>query len=148
MGVPVYDAKYFRFGRNPAGYVLHGKTAKLGAAFLITIGPLLINTILCALITFAAVIPILILDETPPAPAHLLLMWVGLSIGMHAFPSTQDGRSFLDQTRDGEGNFLILGLAWVLVALLWVANLLRVVWFDAIYAVGIAFLLPWLTGLL
>lgn len=145
-GVPVYETRYFRLG-NPSGWVLHGKCDNLGAAFLITIGPLLLNTVLCSLITFAAVIPILILEEDPVQPVSFLLMWVGLSIGMHAIPSTQDGKSFQEQVQDGSGNMLLRLFAWVLVAFLWIANLLRLIWFDAIYAVSVAFILPLLTGL-
>ena len=145
-GVPVYKTCYFQF-RNPAGYVVHGRTENLGAAFLVTIGPLLVNTVLCALITFSAVIPVFILNVEPMPVASFLLLWIGLSIGMHAIPSTQDGQSFKEQVEDAEGNVVLRGFASLLVAFLWLANLLRVVWFDAIYAVGVAFILPLATGL-
>src|SRR5580658_7073055 len=59
-GVPVYAACYIRVG-NPAGYVVHGPVRSLKSAFLISIGPLIVNTLLCSLISFAAVIPLFIL---------------------------------------------------------------------------------------
>src|SRR5215470_6070428 len=49
-GVPVYKVCYFRIG-SPSGYVIHGPTNSLGASFLITVGPLTVNTLLCAIIS-------------------------------------------------------------------------------------------------
>jgi hypothetical protein len=49
-----------------------------------------------------------------------VLPWFGVSIGMHAFP---------------------------FVALVFVANVLRVIWFDAIYGFAIGVLVPaWILG--
>src|SRR5579864_5151355 len=93
-GVPVYEICYFRVG-NPAGYVQHGPARNLKSAFLISIGPLIINTLLCSLITFAAVIPIFILNATDTGGASILLRWVGFSIGMHAFPRSEEHTSEL-----------------------------------------------------
>lgn len=59
--VPVYKVCYFRVG-NPAGYVIHGPVNSLRASFLISVGPLIVNTLLCALITFSAVFPMYILE--------------------------------------------------------------------------------------
>jgi hypothetical protein len=146
-GVPVYQVRYFRPFRNPAGYVIHAHTDKLGASFLITIGPLIVNTLLCALLTFGAVIPIVLLEDHTVSPVFIVLFWVGLSVGMHAIPSTADARSFLDATRRGQGNFVLIGFAWVLVGLLTVINLLRFFWIDAIYAIVVSLALPFATGL-
>lgn len=38
--------------------------------------------------------------------------------------------------------------AKLFAGLLKIANALRVIWFDAIYAFGISMLLPWLVGVL
>jgi hypothetical protein len=85
-GVPVYKVCYFRIG-NPSGYVIHGLTKSLRANFLITVGPLIVNTLLCAVISFplATSLP---LNVTDVPGVFVLLGWLGISIGMHAFPSS------------------------------------------------------------
>lgn len=45
--VPVFRICYYRVG-NPAGYVIHGKTADLRANLLISVGPLFVNIIPCS----------------------------------------------------------------------------------------------------
>jgi len=139
-GVRVFKVCYFRVG-NPSGYVLHEHTTDLKASFLITVGPLIVNTVLCSLLTFTPAIAFSL------KPAHLhpifyVLAWVGLSMGMHAFPSNQDAKNF-EAVVDATGKHGLL--YWVSKAfrgLIFVANLLRMVWFDLIYAVAVAWVLP------
>jgi hypothetical protein len=143
--VPVYEACYFRLG-NPSGYVIHGQTDRLGANFLISIGPLIVNTILCALISFTPIIALsLDLDQMPAI--FLLLLWLGISIGMHAFPSGQDAQNFSSAVRTcGHGGFLY-GIAKIFELLVRFANVLRIIWFDLIYAIAVAWSLPGLIAL-
>jgi hypothetical protein len=154
--VPVYQVSYFRLG-NPAGYVIHGPVKGLKDSFLISIGPLIVNTVLCALITFSAVFPIYILDAEEYSWVFGLLLWIGFSIGMHAFPSNDDLENFVEQVKlenmvkevkKEKGGVLLLFFARIFAWFLKLANALRVIWFDAIYAFGISMLLPWIFGLL
>ena len=141
--VPVYEVCYFRVG-NPAGYVIHGHSPTLRQAFLISVGPLIVNTILCSLITFAAVPQLFFLaDHSFSLPVYALA-WMGLSIGMHAFPSNTDMKNFVDQMHLAayKGPFYYLGRLFQ--GLIYLANGLRIVWFDAFYAAGVALLLPFL----
>ncbi len=142
-GVPVYAACYIRVG-NPAGYVVHGPVRSLKSAFLISIGPLIVNTLLCSLISFAAVIPLFILKVADTSFASGLLIWVGISMGMHAFPSNVDMDNFtaLVQHTGTRGLAHIAGKFFS--GLFALANVLRFIWFDAIYAFVVASLLPWL----
>jgi hypothetical protein len=48
---PVYEVSYLRPMGNPAGYVVYGRPRSLRAALMISGGPLLINTLLCAVLT-------------------------------------------------------------------------------------------------
>lgn len=147
-GVPVYDVRYFAPMKNPSGYVDHGHPPTLRAAFLISAGPLIINSLLCMLLTFSAIIPLMILKDGAPSGVSVFLLWIGISIGMHAFPSNHDARSFAELVHERRGK----GLVWVLATLfswvLTVVNALRVVWIDAIYAVVLAMVLPAALGLL
>ncbi len=139
-GVPVYRVCYFQVG-NPSGYVIHGKTNHLGANFLISIGPLIVNTILCALISFT---PIMAYDlRTADTPiVFLVLLWLGISIGMHAFPSGQDVRNFSQSVRMSGGRGPLYLVAKAFEYLVRLANLLRIVWFDLFYAIGVTVATP------
>jgi hypothetical protein len=141
--VPVYAVSYIRVG-NPAGYVIHGPVKSLRSAFLISIGPLIINTLLCSLISFAAVIPIYILKVGDTSIASGLLIWVGISMGMHAFPSNTDTDNFsaLVERTGTRGLAHLIGRC--LSGVFAFANALRFFWFDAIYAFLVASLLPWM----
>jgi hypothetical protein len=147
--VPVYAVSYIRVG-NPAGYVVHGPVKNLKDAFLISIGPLIVNTAMCSLISFAAVVPIAILEVADPSITSVVLMWVGVSMGMHAFPSNTDMDNFsaIVQNTGNRGFPHFVGKFFS--GLFAVANALRFFWFDAIYALLVALLLPllmlWLWG--
>lgn len=140
-GVLVYKVCYFRFG-NPAGYVVHGPANGIKKSFLISVGPLIVNTLLCALISFSAMFPLFILKVENFNPVFVFLMWVGFSIGMHAFPSNEDMKNFVNEVKIAKHGGILLLSARLFAGLLWLANALRFFWFDAIYAVGVAMLLP------
>lgn len=141
LGVPVLEVAYFRFG-NPAGYVLHGEPARYRDAFAISVAPFLINTVL-ALALFGAVAAAwgrpdgmgLVTDEL--GVVGWVLLWLGFSVGMHAFPSTVDARSIWNRSTAEwrTAPLTLLGLPFVVV--IYAANLLSVLWFDAIYAFGL-----------
>ncbi len=86
-GVVVLDACYFRFD-NPAGYVIHERTTNFTSTFLIATGPFIVNSVLCFLICLPAYAPLKVFNIGHPL--SYLLMWLGVSIGMHAVPSTAD----------------------------------------------------------
>jgi hypothetical protein len=144
-GVPVYEVCYFRIG-NPSGYVVHGPATSLRASFLITIGPLIANTLLCAVISFTAIIS-LNLDIADTPPVFNLLAWLGISIGMHAFPSPQDAANFSATVQASGRGGLLYVVAKVFQLLVRAANALRIIWFDFIYAGAIAWLAPALIAL-
>ncbi|MBI3290805.1 DUF3267 domain-containing protein [Candidatus Falkowbacteria bacterium] len=143
--VPVYKVCYFRVG-NPAGYVSHGPVNGLKSSFLISVGPLIVNTLLCAVVTFSAVFPLYILKAEQYSLVFILLIWVGFSIGMHAFPSNEDMGNLVNNVKGAKQGGPLLLAAKFFAGLLRLANALRVIWFDAIYAFGVTMLLPWLFG--
>jgi hypothetical protein len=67
----------------------------------------------------------------------VLLGWLGISIGMHAFPSPQDAANFSAAVRTSGRGFLHV-VASAFQGLVWIAHFLRFFWFDLIYAVFIA----------
>jgi hypothetical protein len=143
---PVYEVSYFRPMGNPAGYVIHGRPKTLRAGLLISAGPLVINTVLCSILTVTVAYQVLVLHADLRDPVLIGLGWLGYSIGMHAFPSRTDAASFAAQVQDAHGGGLTVILARTASGLITLANALRMIWFDAIYAVGVSLLVPLLLG--
>ena len=138
--VPILEVKYFQF-ENPVGYVIHGEPDTFKGQFFITMGPFIINSALCALFCSGAFLPVWVLKIDDPL--SWFFYWLGLSIGMHAFPSTQD-LTILWKHAPREAKSLnrwaLLGLP--LVVILYLLNFLRVVWVDLGYGIAIGVLVP------
>jgi hypothetical protein len=76
-------------------------------------------------------------------PLSYFLLWLGISIGMHAFPSITDGQSLLAQAGRAAASFNILAIiSYPLVWAVYVANILRFFWLNYLYGVGIGLGLP------
>src|SRR5579883_1252201 len=88
--VAVFEVCYFRIG-NPAGYVIHEHPKYAWQHILIGIGPFIVNSVVGALIASPGAIPVLQFDSG--SALDYLLIWLGVSIAMHAFPSTGDAKS-------------------------------------------------------
>jgi hypothetical protein len=138
--VAVLDMCFFRIG-NPAGYIIHEEIVDFTTAFLVCVGPLLVNSLLCVIICFPAFMPISVFHVE-----HLLsyfLLWLGVSIGMHAFPSNQDAQNLLAHAKKAARSFNPLALvSFPLVLLILLANVLSVVWFDYFYGAALGLGLP------
>jgi len=86
-GVKIYKVKLFQFGRT-AGYVVHDEPVKFFQGFLISIGPLIINSFF-ALFAFAK----FKFSTTQWQP--WLWLYLGISVGLHAIPSDGDADALL-----------------------------------------------------
>ncbi len=138
--VAVFDVCFFRIG-NPAGYVVHEEPDRFSTAFLITFGPFLVNSLLCMLICFPAFLPLRFFGVSHPFSYFLL--WLGVSIGMHAFPSIGDASSLMVQAKKEVSSLNPLAIiSYPLVWVIFLANVLRVFWLDYLYGVGIGLGLP------
>lgn len=138
--VAVFDVCYFRFA-NPVGYVIHENTNNFYTTFLISMGPFFINTLLCLLICIPAYIPISFFNVDHPL--SYFLMWLGVSIGMHAIPSNQDAKNLFDQAKvkAKEKNVLAI-ISFPIIGLIYLFNVLRFFWADFFYGIGIGVGLP------
>jgi len=138
--VAVLDVVYFRIG-NPAGYVIHEKTDNFTSTFLVSMGPFFINTLLCLLICLPAYMPMKFFNIDHPL--SYFLMWLGISIGMHAIPSSQDADNVYEQAKERikDGNLLAI-ISFPIVGVVYLFNILRVIWSDAIYAFAIGVGIP------
>jgi len=119
----VFDVRFFRVG-NPAGYVIHEKTDDFKVAFFVSLGPFFANTLLCLVFCSAAFLPVWELKVMDPLA--YFFYWLGLSIGMHAFPSTGDLKNLwqIAPAQAKQGNLLAM-LSLPLIGLLYVLNFLR-----------------------
>jgi hypothetical protein len=141
--VPVFDVCFFRVG-SPAGYVVHGEPGNFNTSFLITIGPFIINSLACILICFPASFPLHYFGAMEPI--SYIIMWLGISIGMHAFPSTGDAQVLLAEAKKAAkmSNPLAI-ISFPLVVAIYAANILSFFWLDYFYGIFLGFLLPkWL----
>ncbi len=138
--LPVFDVKFFQLG-NPAGYVIHGQTNDFKATFFVSMGPFFVNTVLCVLFCSAAFLPVWELNANDPLA--YFFYWLGLSIGMQAFPSTEDLKHIwkLAPAEVKSGNLLAI-ISYPIVALLYVLNLARFFWSDLGYGLAVGVLGP------
>lgn len=136
----VFEVCYFRFG-NPAGYVVHETTDNFKSMFMVGMGPFFLNSALCVLFCSAAFMPVWELDVADPLA--YFLYWLGLSIGMHAFPSTQDMAGLWRlMPREAKRFNLLAILSYPIVGLVYVLNFARVIWADLGYGIAIGVLGP------
>lgn len=139
-GVAVLDVCFFRLG-NPAGYVVHEETKDFTTTFLVAVGPFIVNSLLCMVICFPVLFPIRIFEVEDMLSYAML--WLGISIGMHAFPSTGDAAALYQQAKKAASTLHPLAIiSFPLVAAIYVANALRFFWLDYIYGVAIGLGLP------
>jgi hypothetical protein len=140
FNLAVYDVCFFRFG-NPAGYVIHERTNNFRALFFVSMGPFFVNTALCILFCTAAFLPVWVL-KVDDYLAYFFY-WLGLSIGMHAFPSTGDLGNLWQVAPPlaKSGNVWAI-LSVPLIGLLYVLNFGRIVWADLGYGIAVGILGP------
>lgn len=129
--VKVHEVSYFRFG-NPAGYVMHDMPAKFHQTFFIDVGPFIVNTIL-AITMFSIAILFKPFEFVQP-----LFVWLGFSMAMNSFPSSHDAKVLWNESKKhlGQGDLTaIIGFPFSIV--IWISNLLSVIWFDLFYGLGL-----------
>lgn len=147
FGVPVYDVVYFQM-KNPSGYVAHEPTEKPLASFMISVGPFIVNTLLGMLIVFPAAVE-LFRFEVYQNLLVLLLGWLGISILMHAFPSTGDAKVVVQAIlKNPDVNLAVKVVTAPVIGLVYLGALGSMMWLDLIYAVFMAMVLPNLVLLL
>ena len=136
--VKVIEVVYFRFW-NPSWYVFHEEPNDYSKVFWISVWPLIINTL------FALVLSFIASQTVVDSWIYNTLLWIALSIGLHAFPSDQDVSHILSKSKlalKKWRNYLDL-LTFPFVGIIFLANKLRFFWFDLIYALLLIQLWSW-----
>lgn len=137
--VPVFKVVYFQF-ENPLGYVLHERPANKWHSIMISIGPFFLNTLLGGLIAFPAALPVFVLGDG--GPLDYLLIYLGVSIAMHAFPSTGDANVIWEIVKDKHTNRLVKLIGYPVVGLIYLGSLGSFFWLDLAYGIGVAVGIP------
>jgi hypothetical protein len=123
-GTKIFKISLFRFNET-AGYVVHAEPRGFFPAFLITFGPLIVNSYL-AMYLFT-------LLDWASIWWSLLFLWLAIAIGLHAIPSRGDAKSlFQSANRKIWRNPLVI-LFYPFVLLIYILNLLKKLYFDIIY---------------
>lgn len=143
FNVEIYEVKYFIFHATfgaPAGYVLHEPAEETWKNLFIGLGPFFLNTILGAVVAAPAILPIIQFDSVDPL--DLFLGWLGVSIAMHAFPSTGDAAAMW-QSLKKEGTPISTKLwGYPLMALIGLGALGSIFWLDLLYGIAVTCLVP------
>ena len=139
-GVAVFDACFFRLG-NPCGYVSHERVNDFNSLFLVAVGPFIVNSLLCVVFCLPASVPVSMFGQQDLVSYFFL--WLGVSIGVHALPSTGDAQNLWRAAKVGarQGNVLAM-MSLPLVVVIYAANLARFFWIDYAYGVALGLGLP------
>lgn len=124
-GTKVFKICLFRFG-NPAGYVEHAEAGKFWKSFLISFGPLMINSLL-AIFLFSLTRFGFWNWNT------MVYCWLGLAVGLHAIPSRGDARSLFTAINHRFWRNPLVILAYPFILLLYFLNLLKRLHIDIVY---------------
>lgn len=117
----------FRFG-NPAGYVNHVQPTKFWQSFLISFGPLIVNSLL-TLFLFSLV-------RSPYFTWSVLVYgWLATAIGLHAIPSTGDAKSLFQAANHRFWRNPLVIIAYPFILILYILNLLKRLHIDIVYVV-------------
>ena len=140
--VPVYEVKYFRLKGDESGFVKHGKPKTFVQTFWISVGPLVINSLCCFVLAG------LTIQANEDSYLQNALIWLSISAGMHAFPSSHDADYILvaSKTARASGGSMYHLLTYPFVELIDMANAARIFWFDAFYTAGLFYLGKQLLG--
>lgn len=126
--VKIIKVCYFQF-KNPPGYVIHAEPNKYYQAFLISVGPFISGTIFSLVFFMLSKY-----FSTNSQLLELLFIWLGGSIAMNSFPSTQDAKVLFKETNKHilRNPLVIIGYPFVLI--IFIFGILEMFWFDLIYA--------------
>lgn len=150
--IPVYEVKYFQI-KNPCGYVLHEAASNPWKNLITSLGPFFVNTILGMLITLPAYANVFDYNYVGGPLgiyvnlASYLLYWLGVSILMHAFPSTGDARALVESVlKNKEVGLLAKIVTAPFIGLIYLGAFGSMIWLDLVYGICMSMVLPKLLG--
>ena len=137
--------EHFSFSSNaPVGWVSHEPPKEYYKTFLISIAPLIFNTLL-AMLLYAIALPLL--NHTSLFFISYIFIYLGFCCGVNAFPSNGDGEVLWDEANDElkNHNYLVL-FVYPIILIIYIAHYLSMVWLDWIYGGALFFIVASLFG--
>jgi hypothetical protein len=131
-GTEVVEVVWFQWA-HPMGYLVHEDPDAVWKQYLIGLGPLFVNTG-CAVVLSLMAMPFVPKGPAPIGLPCLMLLWMAISVGMHAFPNTTDARSLWALAWESEDAPLWTRVLSVpFVGAVYLGAFLRFFWLDLIY---------------
>jgi nitrate reductase NapE component len=137
--VPVFEVVHFRFG-NPCGYVIHERVNNKWQGIMISVGPFIVNTLIAAIIALPASLPVFKFNTG--GPLDYFLIYLSVSIAMHAFPSTGDANSIWNALKEKDTPIWARIVGYPIVCIIYVGSFGSMVWLDLLYGIGVAIGIP------
>ena len=141
--IEVYSIDYFVPFSDRAGCVKRKQIDTLRQEFFIAIGPLIINSLVCIMLTFPMAcswysgIPFLNFFSTLECAIHIFVAWVGYSAGLWAIPSTQDVSGLIDMAQSKFTKYIL----YIFVNIIKLCNMFDF-FLRIVFTVFLSFLLP------
>lgn len=130
-GVKIHKINLFRF-QKVAGYVVHDEPHGFFSSWLISFGPLIVNSYL-AMFFFAQL-------QSPYSFWDLLFLYLGVVVALQAIPSTGDAESLLLMANRNFWRKPLVILLYPLVLVLYLLNLLKRFYFDWAYVIFLLYI--------
>ena len=141
LGVRVLDIRFFR-KNTPSAYVLHELPKDFRTSLMLVLGPLVMHSLLCLVVCLPALVPFRYYEDGFGSQ-EVFQVWLGLSIGIHAFPTWRDADNLWDLTRqEARGRGIAVRLTLPILLFLRLARRLSNYGFDLAYATLIGIGIP------
>ena len=131
----IFEVRFLSL-KPPYGYVHHEPSPRFGIALVEALGPFFVNSTLCLLFCSAAYLPIFALQIWDPLA--WFFYWLGLSLGVQAFPAREELQHLWRLARRGGALAVV---SYPLLALLLGLNALRPV-ADRAFGLALGVLAP------
>lgn len=135
FGIQIQEICYLRYGK-PAGYIIHSPCNGFLSQFCITIGPLVVNSLLGGYLGYKYIH----LIPNGPLFEKIFFVWLGVSFLVHSFPSVSDVKNF-HKVLKKESELIQLVNMPVLLTLYVIAHS-AFFWVELGYAWVVVFYLP------
>lgn len=134
--VAVFEVCFLRVG-NPAGYVIHEHPRFAWQSVMIGVGPFFVNTITGAIIGLPAACAVF--EFGSHDPFQYILLYIGISIAMHSFPSVGDASSIWETLwgEDSKASLPLKLLVTPVVGLIYLGAAASILWLDAFYGYAV-----------
>lgn len=129
--VPVFKVCYFQ-SKNPNGYVIHDKPITFFQTVVISMGPFVVNSMIGLIIYLPGRFSV------EQDLLEYFLMWLGISILMHAFPSQQDLKYVFAGLKEKTVPIFVKLLIFPVACLMMIGTVGSIVWLDLGYSLLVA----------